>query len=212
MNPPVSHPRIPTATYRLQFNRTFTFVDAMRIVPYLHALGISDCYTSSYLTAVPGSPHGYDVTDPTKLNSELGTDADYWGWIDALGAHHMGHVLDLVPNHMGIGSSANPWWQDVLENGPSSRFAHFFDIEWRPVKAELADKVLLPILGDQYGDVLEGQILQLAYDEGDFFVRCDDNVLPIAVDTFSTILSVHLDAWLAKHPGADADELQSVLT
>ena len=88
---------------------------------------------------------------------------------------------------MGIGSSANPWWQDVLENGPSSRFAHFFDIEWHPVKAELADKLLIPILGDQYGAVLERQELRLDYEQGSFFVRSYDNVLPIAVDTFSII-------------------------
>jgi (1->4)-alpha-D-glucan 1-alpha-D-glucosylmutase len=204
--------RVPDSTYRLQFNKSFTFKDAQAIVDYLHALGISDCYASSYLTAVPGSAHGYDVADPTALNPEIGTDADYWSWIDALADRHMGHVLDLVPNHMGIAKSANPWWQDVLENGPSSRFAHFFDIEWNPVKAELADKVLIPILGDQYGAVLERQELQLAYDEGAFLVRYYDNVLPIATDTFSTILSVHLDAWLADHAGADADELQSILT
>ena len=183
------------------------------IVDYLHALGISDCYASSYLAAVPGSPHGYDVADPTTLNPEIGTDADYWNWIDALSARHMGHILDLVPNHMGIAKSANPWWQDVLENGPSSRFAHFFDIEWHPVKDELADKLLIPILGDQYGAVLERQELRLAYEHGAFIVRCYDNVLPIAPDTFSTIFGVHLDAWLAEHAGdADADELQSILT
>ncbi|HEY3044189.1 MAG TPA: malto-oligosyltrehalose synthase, partial [Vicinamibacterales bacterium] len=204
--------RTPDSTYRLQFNKSFTFANAHAIVDYLHALGISDCYASSYLTAVPGSPHGYDVADPTRLNPEIGTDADYWKWIEALSERHMGHILDLVPNHMGIAKSANPWWQDVLENGPSSRFARFFDIEWHPVKVELADKLLIPILGDQYGAVLERQELQLAYDQGAFIVRCYDNVLPIAVDTFSTILSVHLDAWLADHAGADADELQSVLT
>ena len=208
----VAFARIPDSTYRLQFNKSFTFKDAHAIVDYLHALGISDCYASSYLTAVPGSPHGYDVADPTTLNPEIGTDADYWSWIDALSARHMGHVLDLVPNHMGIAKSANPWWQDVLENGPSSRFARFFDIEWHPVKDELADKLLIPILGDQYGAALERQELQLAYDHGAFVVRCYDNVLPIAADTFSTILSVHLDVWLADHAGADADELQSILT
>jgi len=208
----VAFARTPNSTYRLQFNQSFTFRSAHAIVDYLHALGISDCYASSYLTAVPGSPHGYDVADPTTLNPEIGTDADYWNWIDALSARHMGHILDLVPNHMGIAKSANPWWQDVLENGPSSRFAHFFDIEWHPVKAELADKLLIPILGDQYGAVLERQELRLAYDEGAFLVHCHDNVLPVATDTFSTILGVHLDAWLADHPGADADELQSILT
>jgi len=207
----VAFARTPNSTYRLQFNQSFTFGSAHAIVDYLHALGISD-YASSYLTAVPGSPHGYDVADPTALNPEIGTDADYWTWIDALRARHMGHILDLVPNHMGIAKSANPWWQDVLENGPSSRFAQFFDIEWHPVKAELADRLLIPILGDQYGAVLERQELRLEYAEGAFLVHCHDNVLPLATDTFSTILGVHLDAWLADHAGADGDELQSILT
>ena len=166
----------------------FTFADATAIVDYLHALGISDCYASSYLTAVPGSPHGYDVADPTRLNPDIGTDEEYWNWIEALRSRGMGHVLDLVPNHMGIAKSANPWWLDVLENGPSSRFARFFDIEWHPVKDELADKVLIPILGDQYGAVLERQELRLAYRDGAFVVRYYDNVLPIAPDTFATIL------------------------
>jgi (1->4)-alpha-D-glucan 1-alpha-D-glucosylmutase len=211
----VTHTRTPESTYRLQFNRLFTFADATAIVDYLSTLGISDCYASSYLTAVPGSLHGYDVADPTKLNPEIGSEQDYWNWIEALGARRMGHVLDLVPNHMGIASSANPWWQDVLENGPSSRFARFFDIEWHPVKDELADKLLIPILGDQYGIVLERQELQLAYDRGAFIVRCPGNVLPIAPDTFSTIFSVHLDAWVAEQTDAhreESDELQSILT
>ena len=149
--------RVPLSTYRLQFHSGFTFDDARAVVDYLHALGISDCYASSYLKAVPGSPHGYPVADPTRFNPELGTDAEYWTWIDALHARGMGHVMDLVPNHMGIAKSANPWWLDVLENGPSSRFARFFDIEWHPVKDEHADKILIPIPGDQYGAVLERQ-------------------------------------------------------
>ena len=115
--------RIPLATYRLQFNSSFTFADAQAIVDYLHALGISDCYASSYLKAVPGSPHGYDVADPTQLNPDIGDESTYSRWIAALNARGMGHILDLVPNHMGIAKSANPWWTDVLENGPSSRFA-----------------------------------------------------------------------------------------
>ena len=101
----------------------------------------------------------------------------------------MGHILDLVPNHMGIAKSANPWWLDVLENGPSSRFARFFDIEWHPVKDELADKVLIPILGDQYGAVLERQELQLAYRDGAFVVRYYDDTLPVAPDTYGVILA-----------------------
>src|SRR6185369_14625411 len=125
---------IPLSTYRLQFNQQFTFKDAASIVEYLHGLGISDCYASSYLKAVTGSPHGYDVADPTRFNPEMGTEREYFAWIEALHERGMGQVLDVVPNHMGIAKSANPWWLDVLENGPSSRFARFFDIEWKPVK------------------------------------------------------------------------------
>ena len=204
--------RTPLSTYRLQFNARFTFTDASHIVPYLDELGIGDCYASSYLAAVPGSPHGYDVADPTRLNPDLGTDEEYWRWIDALRSRAMGHVLDLVPNHMGIARSANPWWLDVLENGPSSRFARFFDIEWHPVKDELADKVLIPILGDQYGAVLERQELQLAYAHGAFVVKHYDDRLPVAPDTYVLILRDELGQWLAAHPGDHGDELQSILT
>jgi (1->4)-alpha-D-glucan 1-alpha-D-glucosylmutase len=204
--------RIPRSTYRLQFNQRFTFSDAHQIVDYLDALGISDCYASSYLKAVPGSPHGYDVADPTCLNPDIGTEADYWRWIEALKSRGMGQVVDLVPNHMGIAQSANPWWLDVLENGPSSRFARFFDIEWHPVKDELADKVLIPILGDQYGEVLERQELQLTFRDGAFIVRYYEESLPIAPDTYAAILRIGLESWLGGHTGADAEELQSILT
>src|SRR5205809_5261264 len=108
--------RIPVATYRLQFNAGFTFAQARDIAGYLSDLGISDCYASSYLKAVPGSLHGYDVADPTRLNPEIGSEEDYSQWTAALAARGMGHLLDLVPNHMGIAQSANPWWMDVLEN------------------------------------------------------------------------------------------------
>jgi (1->4)-alpha-D-glucan 1-alpha-D-glucosylmutase len=204
--------RIPVATYRLQLNSHFTFDRARAIVPYLHALGITDCYASPYLKAVPGSPHGYDVTNPTILNPEIGTRARYDAWIEALHAHGMGHVLDVVPNHMGIAKSANPWWLDVLENGPSSRFARVFDIDWHPVKRELADKVLIPILGDQYGAVLERQELRLAFEDGAFAVHYHDETLPIAPDTYEQVLAQGLPKWLARHPGSDADDLQSILT
>src|ERR1700730_18604923 len=204
--------RIPLATYRLQFNGRFTFGDAREIVDYLHTLGVTDCYASSYLKAVPGSPHGYDVADPTRLNPDIGADADYWKWIDALRTRGMSHVLDLVPNHMGIANSANPWWQDVLENGPSSRFARFFDIEWHPVKDELANKVLIPILGDQYGAVLERQELRLAYHDGAFVVRYYDEALPIAPDTYAEILQIALPERLETHPGAPAGDRRDALT
>ena len=110
----------------------------------------------------PGSTHGYDVADPTHLNPEIGDRTSYNRWIETLRARGMGHIVDLVPNHMGIAKSANPWWQDVLENGPSSQYASFFDIDWNPLKPELENKVLLPILGDSYGAVLERQQITLS--------------------------------------------------
>jgi (1->4)-alpha-D-glucan 1-alpha-D-glucosylmutase len=208
----VAPTRIPLSTYRLQFNSGFTFRDARAIAGYLHDLGVSDCYASSYLKAVPGSVHGYDVADATRLNPEIGTEQDHAAWIEAMHDRGMGHVLDLVPNHMGIAKSANPWWLDVLENGASSRFAHFFDIEWHPVKHELADKVLIPILGDQYGEVLERQELKLTYGDGAFFVRYYDDTLPIAPDTYAVVFEGELETWQAEHRGGDADELLSILT
>src|SRR4051812_20874361 len=140
--------RIPICTYRLQFNRDFTFRCAREIVSYLHSLGVSDAYASPYFQARPESLHGYDITDHNKLNAAIGSREDYDAWVAALQAKNMGQVLDFVPNHMGIGESLNHWWQDVLENGPSSACAKYFDIDWRPLKTELHDKVLLPILGD----------------------------------------------------------------
>src|SRR4051812_12162638 len=123
----------------------------------------------------------------------------------------MGHVADVVPNHMGIAKSANPWWLDVLENGPSSRFAAFFDIDWHPLKDELADKLLIPILGDQYGEVLERQDLRLTYTPRGFVVRYFEETLPIAPDTYATIFEPSLRRWLDDHAGAEARELADIL-
>jgi (1->4)-alpha-D-glucan 1-alpha-D-glucosylmutase len=195
----------PVATYRLQFNASFSFDRAAEIVEYLDALGVSHCYASNYLKAVPGSTHGYDVADPTELNPEIGDAASYDRWVTALRAHGMGHIIDLVPNHMGIAQSANPWWQDVLENGPSSRYARVFDIDWHPVKEELKNKVLLPILGDSYGAVLERQEIQLEYHDGAFRIRYFDQWLPIAPGTYEWILAVEEDR-LLDEIGAESDE------
>lgn len=207
-------PRLPLSTYRLQFNRSFQFSNACRLIPYLNTLGITDCYTSSYLKAVPGSQHGYDMVDPTTFNPEVGTEEEYQTFVETLRSHGMGQVLDVVANHMGIGKSCNPWWLDVLENGPSSPYSSFFDIDWRPVKAELKDKVLLPILGDQYGTVLENQEIRLAYEEGAFFIRYYDHQLPIAPRSYNRILSRHLDSLLEAHGSADPhlQEMQSIIT
>ena len=191
-NTPDQAARIPLATYRLQFNRAFPFAAAARLVPYLHALGISDCYASPYFKAVPGSPHGYDVVDHGALNPELGDQADYAAFVQALRQYGLGQLLDIVPNHMGIADSANRFWLDVLENGPSSRYAPFFDIDWSPVKTSLSGKVLLPILDKQYGQVLENQELRLCYEDGRFFVDYYNHRLPIAPRPTALILTHRL--------------------
>ena len=206
--------RIPRATYRLQFNRNFTFAAAQPLVAYLADLGISDLYASPLLKACAGSDHGYDICDHSQLNPEIGTLEEFDALTDALRERGIGLVFDMVPNHMGIADPSNGWWMDVLENGPSSLYATTFDIDWHPVKRELANKVLLPILGDQYGDVLESGQLRLSYENGAFFLHYWDTVLPIAPHTYDRILGYRLDALIAQL-GADDEhllELESILT
>src|SRR5215510_10161738 len=135
--------RIPISTYRLQFNRDFRFTDALRLVDYLHELGITDLYASPILKARSGSTHGYDVVDPTQLNPEIGTPEEFSQFRAALQAKGMGLIVDIVPNHMAA-SLDNPWWFDVLENGAESAYAQFFDVNWA------SQKVLLPILARPY--------------------------------------------------------------
>jgi (1->4)-alpha-D-glucan 1-alpha-D-glucosylmutase len=201
------------ATYRFQFNSKFTFRDATRLVPYLKSLGITHVYASPYFTAQPGSVHGYDVCSHEQLNPEIGTPDDYEAFVAALREHGLAQVLDMVPNHMAA-SSCNPWWMDVLENGPSSPYAHYFDIDWRPVKDELADKVLLPILGDQYGKALEAAQLQIDMVEGAFVLRYYYNTLPIGPKSSIPILQHRLDE-LRTLLGESSDaflEYQSIIT
>ena len=173
--------RIPRATYRLQLHRDFTFQDATRIVPYLAQLGISHVYCSPILKARPGSMHGYDVVDHTQLNPELGTREDFQQLVAALRAQQMGLVVDIVPNHLGVMGADNLWWLDVLENGPASQYAAHFDIDWRPQRASLRNRVLVPILGEPYGTVLERGELRLGFDAGSgtFDVRYHEHRLPI---------------------------------
>ncbi len=206
------HPRIPSSTYRLQFNRWFTFAQAREIVPYLDALGVSDAYASPYFQARPDSLHGYDITDHNKLNTAIGSREEYDSWIAELHAHSMGQVVDFVPNHVGIAEPLNQWWMDVLENGPSSRYAPYFDIDWHPLKSDLRDKVLLPILSDQYGRVLERGELQVHFEEGTFYLRYGNRRLPIAPGTYRYILGIALEN-LAEHKDEDFyAEVQSILT
>jgi (1->4)-alpha-D-glucan 1-alpha-D-glucosylmutase len=186
-------PRIPVSTYRLQFNSRFTFTDATRVLPYLDELGISDIYASPYFKARKGTTVGYDIVDPARLNPEIGTESEYNRLHRELQHRQMGQILDIVPNHMYVGSDENAWWLDVLENGPSSLYAPFFDIDWNPVKRELKNKVLLPILGEQYGTVLERQELKLIYETGAFFLCCYDRKLPILPETYTAILKHRLE-------------------
>lgn len=184
--------RIPSSTYRLQFNVHFKFLDAKRIIHYLHNLGISDIYASPYLKAKRGSLHGYDIVDYHTLNPEIGTEEEYNEMVSELRKYGMGQVLDIVPNHMCI-SKENAWWMDVLENGPGSVYAGFFDIGWEPVKKELKNKILLPILGNQYGNILEKQELRLAFETGAFFVYYYDHKFPVMPNTYIEILQYRAD-------------------
>ncbi|MGF1581332.1 MAG: malto-oligosyltrehalose synthase [Gemmataceae bacterium] len=204
---------IPTATYRLQLNSEFPFDRARELVPYLKSLGISDCYVSPILQARPGSTHGYDVCDHEQINSDLGGSSGFENLSAELRRHEMGLVLDTVPNHMGIGSSA-PWWMDVLENGPSSSFAIYFDIDWRPVNPNLENKVLIPVLGDQYGSILESGQIQLEYLEGGFFIGYYEHRFPVAPGTYSSILEYKLEDFteLLGEDHADVQELHSIIT
>jgi (1->4)-alpha-D-glucan 1-alpha-D-glucosylmutase len=205
--------RIPGATYRLQLGSGFTFLEAGALVPYLAELGITDCYLSPILeTCAPGS-HGYDVADHGRISHALGGEAGYRALTDTLRAHGLGVLLDIVPNHMGISRGRNAWWQDVLENGSASPYASFFDVEWEPPKPELKNRILLPILEDHYGRVLERQELRLEYAGGAFRVRYHDALLPIDPATYPQILGGRLpDLEAALGPGdPHLVELQSLL-
>ena len=165
--------RIPVSTYRVQFNRDFRFVDAIRIVDYLHDLGITDLYASPILKARPGSMHGYDVVDPTQINPEIGTLEEFNRLIEALHRKGMGLILDIVPNHMAA-SVDNPWWFDVLEKGQHSPYAAFFDVNWE------SKRVLLPILSRPYGEALENKELVLVLENGRQVVQYHEQKLPLA--------------------------------
>jgi (1->4)-alpha-D-glucan 1-alpha-D-glucosylmutase len=203
--------RIPSATYRLQFNERFTFSDAREIVGYLNDLGISDIYASSYFEAKEGSMHGYDVVNQTVLNREVGTEETFQVLVDELRRFGMGQILDFVPNHMCIESSKNVWWMDVLENGISSPYAHFFDIDWEPVKRELTGKVLLPFLGDQYGQVLENGELKLTFRDGAFYIDCSHVQIPVEPKSYLQILGHRLESLQEIFP-AEAPPLLELLS
>ncbi|HET7611840.1 MAG TPA: malto-oligosyltrehalose synthase, partial [Rhodanobacteraceae bacterium] len=191
---------IPRATYRLQFNRAFTFEDAAALVPYLADLGVSHLYASPWLQARAGSEHGYDIIDPAAFNPELGGGPGFERLHAALKMRGLGHILDFVPNHMGIAEADNAWWLDVLEWGRASPYADWFDIDWTPDDADLRNKLLLPFLGDHYGTVLERGELQPRFDpaNGTFSVWYFDHRFPLAPHTYA----VPIRAAATADPGA----------
>ena len=190
MNAHQGPPPYPRATIRLQFCSDFTFADAQELVPYFAQLGVSHVYASPILLARPGSTHGYDIIDHNRFNPEIGDEHSFTDLCRALHEHGMGLIMDFVPNHMGVGAADNEWWLDVLEWGKNSPFASFFDIDWDPVETAVKGKVLLPVLGDQYGTILENGELVLAYnnDDGSFSLWYYQHKFPIAVRHYAEIL------------------------
>ncbi|MBV9914778.1 MAG: malto-oligosyltrehalose synthase [Sinobacteraceae bacterium] len=182
--------QIPRATYRIQLNKSFTFRDATAIIPYLAELGISHVYCSPYFRARAGSTHGYDVVDHNTFNPEIGSPEEFEQFVAALRHHGMGHILDIVPNHVGIMGADNQWWMDVLENGQGSVYAEYFDIEWQPANPALHGKVLVPVLGDAYGNVLEHGELQLKFERelGSLAVFYHEHRLPVDPKTYPQVL------------------------
>jgi (1->4)-alpha-D-glucan 1-alpha-D-glucosylmutase len=170
---------VPVSTYRIQIHAAFPFTAAAEIVPYLKRLGVGAVYSSPYFAAEPGSTHGYDITNHNELNPESGGAEGYAVFTNAIRDAALQHIVDFVPNHMGISTATNPWWRDVLANGPDAPSAHFFDIDWNPFKAELRRKLLLPILGGQYGEVLERGELQLQVIDDELTLGYAGNRLPI---------------------------------
>ena len=185
---PDARPQKIRATYRLQFHAAFGLDCAVEIADYLKALGVSHVYSSPYLQAAPGSMHGYDVVDHRSVNEELGGAAAHGRFTAKLREVGLGQVLDIVPNHMAISGSRNRWWWDVLENGPVSRYANYFDIDWQSPEEKLRNKVTVPVLGRHYGRVLAAGQIQLAREEGAFIFRYFDNKLPASPESWAPVL------------------------
>jgi (1->4)-alpha-D-glucan 1-alpha-D-glucosylmutase len=201
--------RIPLACYRLQFNRDFTFRHASKTLDYLSRLGITHVYASPLLQSRSGSQHGYDVTDPSHLDTELGNEDQFEAFQSALQKKGIGMLLDIVPNHMAA-SSENPWWMDVLENGPGSAYAAYFDIDWHPPSLTLANRILLPVLGSSYGQTLNNREFQLVFRRGSFLIQYYDMSFPLTPKSYRRILK-HREHVLEKRLGADSDSFQEYL-
>src|ERR1035437_7568982 len=183
---------VPSATYRVQLNQDFRFADTCKILDYLHELGISDLYLSPILASRKGSGHGYDVTDPTRINPDLGSEEDFAALQSELQNSGMALLLDTVPNHMAA-SAENPWWMDLLENGAQSSFAAFFDIEWHPHSRSLDGKILLPVLGRPFGEALDSGEIKLTFQDSRFFFQYFDSLFPLAPRSYHAILNHRFD-------------------
>jgi len=183
--------RLPSATYRLQLRKEFGFRDAAGIAPYLARLGVSHVYLSPYLRSRPGSTHGYDIVSHVELNPELGSEEDFDFLVATLGEHGLGQLADIVPNHMGVGGADNPWWLDVLEWGVQSSYARWFDIDWGSEGGNAPAKLLMPVLGNQFGVELVSGALRLRFDSdcGTFAVWAyDTHKLPVSPFQYGRIL------------------------
>jgi (1->4)-alpha-D-glucan 1-alpha-D-glucosylmutase len=207
--------KIPVATYRLQLNKDFTFNDARNLIPQLKTLGISHVYISPVLKARSESTHGYDIIDHNQFHESIGRKEDFDFLVDELHVNKMGIILDIVPNHMGI-NNENHWWMDVLENGPSSFYAPYFDIDWNPLKTKLKSKVLVPILGNHYGSILENSELDLKINKnnGKFFIHYYEHVFPINPSSYPTILGLRAEVLSSRLGQSNPDffEYQSIIT
>ncbi len=185
--------RIPSSTYRLQMHENFTFADAEKILPYLSELGIGDIYLSPVFEAKPHSTHGYDVVNHDRLNPELGSDDAFDSLALSLQKLKMGLLLDIVPNHMSVGDNSI-WWQDVLENGRSSEYSLYFDIDWHPLKPDMQNKLLLPLLGSQYGEALEAKEIQFGFEKGRAYISYFDHLHPFSPRTLPLVFPKSKDS------------------
>jgi isoamylase len=202
----------PCSTYRLQLVPGAGFARAAQLVEYLADLGVTDLYTSPIMAAGRGSTHGYDVVDHSRLNSELGTEPDFAALSSALRERGMGLVVDWVPNHMGIADGQNRLWNDVLENGPCSRYAEAFDIDWSAARDDLQGRVLLPILGDQYGAVLERGELRVVWENRQFGLAYFERRLPLGPQTLIPLFERILERADLPEESDEHIELESIIS
>ncbi|MGB2667227.1 MAG: malto-oligosyltrehalose synthase [Candidatus Acidiferrum sp.] len=205
----MAHQQIPLTCYRLQFNRDLTFQKASGILEYLDRLGITDIYASPLLESRSGSQHGYDVTDPTRIDGDLGSEEQFQAFQSGLQKRGMHLVLDIVPNHMAA-NQENPWWMDVLENGSGSAYAAYFDIDWHPPSLTVENKIFLPVLGTFYGKALDNLELQLVFQQGRFLIRYYDMVFPLTPKSYRRILK-HREHVLETRLGANSHPFQEYL-